>query len=95
MCEIFPGLLLLLLSSITIQASDTDNSGELSEDEFFDIVDRIGLSLSVRQKVNAMSLYDADHSGAIQLDEFKDFINEVEVPIFDGITFYRSQKILD
>lgn len=54
-----------------------DGSGELSEFEFFHVVDQLGLTLSERQRETIMAIYDSDHSGAIQFEEFLEFTEEV------------------
>jgi Ca2+-binding EF-hand superfamily protein len=52
-------------------------SGDLNEQQFYDLLDRIGFVLDDKKKNSIMSICDTDHSGEVQIEEFMEFLTEV------------------
>lgn len=54
-----------------------DAGGDLNEQQFYELLDRIGFILEDNKKASIMSICDTDHSGEVQIEEFMEFLSEV------------------
>lgn len=75
------------------------DSADISEQQFYALLDQVGFSLDDRKKASIMSICDSDRSGKVQLDEFLEFLSEVRtvnrlsVHIHIDICIYRHTQV--
>ena len=60
---------------------DTNNNGELKSDQFFSLIDDLGIIFTNKMKAMVMNLYDNENSGStgsIEYEEYMDFIAKMK-----------------
>ena len=57
---------------------DDDKSGQISESELSNVMQKLGYSLNQAQIQTIMNHIDTDHSGSISFEEFLTFIEKAQ-----------------
>ena len=75
---------------------DKDSSGEITRDEFKDLLVEIGIEVTEAQITDVMSVYDVDGGGTIELSEFLSFVRLQHVEAGSRITdMIESQALVN